>query len=226
METNKEKAIIEAILFSMGDSVKISKISTALECEDKHVRELIKEMKADYEAEERGIRIVEIDDAYQLCTKNETYEYLIKVVKIPKNFKLTDIQLETLSIIAYKQPITKIEIEKIRGVQSDHAVNRLIDAGLVEEKGRLNTPGRPLVFGTTEEFLRRFGLKNKDDLPNIQTEKVEEMKIEAEEEIGYLEEQAKAKEAEALKNQESEIEQTMNELSDYDSPSYEEEAEG
>ena len=145
-----EKAIVEAILFSMGDAVKVSKISTALECDDKHTKEIIKELKADYESEERGLKIIEIDGAYQLCTKNETYEALIKVVKIPKDYRLTDIQLETLSIIAYKQPITKVEIEKIRGVQSDHAVNRLIDAGLVEEKGRLQTPGRPLLFGTTE----------------------------------------------------------------------------
>ena len=188
MEKTKEKAVIEAILFSMGDSVKASKIATALDCDEKHVKELIGEMAADYEAEDRGVRVIEMDGAYQLCTKNEMYEYLIKVVKIPKNFKLTDIQLETLSIIAYKQPVTKLEIEKIRGVQSDHAVNRLIDAGLVEEKGRLNTPGRPLVFGTTEEFLRRFGLTNTDDLPDIQAEKIEEMKMEAEEEIGYMEE--------------------------------------
>ena len=186
MEKNKEKAIIEAVLFSMGEAVKIQKLQAALECDAKHIRELAQEMMEEYEREDRGVRIVEIEDAYQLCTKNELYEYLIKVVKIPRNLKLTDIQLETLSIIAYKQPVTKTEIEKIRGVQSDHAVNRLIDAGLVEEKGRLNTPGRPLVFGTTEEFLRRFGLKNKEDLPDIQSEKVEEMKLEAEEEIGYI----------------------------------------
>ena len=196
METNKEKAVIEAVLFSMGEAVKTAKLAAALECEEKHVRELISEMMEEYECEDRGVRIVEIEDAWQLCTKNELYEYLIRVVKIPRNFKLTDIQLETLSIIAYKQPVTKAEIEKIRGVQSDHAVNRLIDAQLVEEKGRLNTPGRPLVFGTTEEFLRRFGLKNKDDLPDIQTEKVEEMKLEAEEEIGYISEQEPAKETE------------------------------
>lgn len=194
LETSKEKAIIEAVLFSMGESVKASKLATALECDEKHVAELIAEMAKDYEASDRGIRIIEVDGAYQLCTKNEMYEYLIKVVKIPKNFKLTDIQLETLSIIAYKQPVTKLEIEKIRGVQSDHAVNRLIDVGLVEEKGRLNTPGRPLVFGTTEEFLRRFGLKNTEELPDIQAEKIEEMKMEAEEEIGYIDDAQKATE--------------------------------
>lgn len=188
-----EKAIVEAVLFSMGDSVKVSKISAALGCDDKHTREVINELIEEYESEDRGLKIIEVDGSYQMCTKNETYEALIKVVKIPKDYKLTDIQLETLSIIAYKQPITKMEIEKIRGVQSDHAVNRLIDAGLVEEKGRLTAPGRPLIFGTTEEFLRRFGLRSKDDLPNIQTEKVEEMKMEAEEEIGYIKEQEDAK---------------------------------
>ena len=195
MEKSKEKAIIEAILFSMGDAVSVEKLAESLECETEHIKELAEELGKDYEAEERGLKLVEIDGAYQLCTKSDLYPYLIKVVKIPKDYKLTDVQLETLSIIAYKQPVTKMEIEKIRGVASDHAVNRLVDVGLVEEKGRLAAPGRPLVFGTTEEFLRRFGLKNKEDLPDINSEKVEEMRLEAEEEIGYIDEN---KEEEAL----------------------------
>ena len=195
MEKSKEKAIIEAILFSMGDAVSAEKLAESLECETEHIMELAEELGKDYEAEERGLKLVEIDGAYQLCTKSDLYPYLIKVVKIPKDYKLTDVQLETLSIIAYKQPVTKMEIEKIRGVASDHAVNRLVDVGLVEEKGRLAAPGRPLVFGTTEEFLRRFGLKNKEDLPDINSEKVEEMRLEAEEEIGYIDEN---KEEEAL----------------------------
>ncbi len=195
MENNKEKSIIEAILFSIGDAVDIAKLAEVLECSIEHVKEIAKDLESDYESNERGLKLVEIDGAYQLCTKSELYPYLIKIVKIPKDYKLTDVQLETLSIIAYKQPVTKIEIEKIRGVASDHAVNRLVDVGLVEEKGRLATPGRPLVFGTTEEFLRRFGLKNKEDLPDINTDKVEEMRLEAEEEIGYIDEK---KEEEAV----------------------------
>lgn len=189
MEQNKMKAIIEAILFSMGEAVEIEKLCSALDADKKTVKQVLAEMQQDYEADERGLKLIEIDGTFQLCTKEFAYEYLIKIVSIPKSYRLTDIQLETLSIIAYKQPITKIEIEKIRGVQSDHAINRLIDAGLVEEKGRLATPGRPIILGTTDEFLRRFGLSNKEDLPNIGTEQLESFKLEAEQEIGYFGEQ-------------------------------------
>lgn len=95
---------------------------------------------------------------------------------------LTDVLLETLSIIAYKQPVTKLEIEKIRGVKSDHAVNKLVEYGLVEETGRMDAPGRPLLFGTTEEFLRRFSVQSLDELPSLNPEQVEHFKEEAEEE--------------------------------------------
>lgn len=185
MDTNKMKAIIEAILFTMGESVEIGKLCTALDTDKKTVKALIKELKEEYDAKESGLKIIEIEDSYQMCTREFAYEYLIKIVSIPKSYRLTDTQLETLSIIAYKQPITKIEVEKIRGVTSDHAINRLIEAGLVEEKGRLTTPGRPIILGTTEEFLRRFGLSSCDELPNIEAEQVESFKIEAEEELGY-----------------------------------------
>ena len=180
------KATIEAILFSMGEAVEIEKLMSALDADRKTIRACIAEMQEAYESEERGLKLIEINDAFQLCTKEFAYEYLIKIVSIPKSYRLTDIQLETLSIIAYKQPITKIEIEKIRGVASDHAVNRLIDVGLVEEKGRLATPGRPIILGTTDEFLRRFGLSSKEDLPDIATEQVESFKLEAEKEIGFF----------------------------------------
>ena len=106
----------------------------------------------------------------------------MKVAAQPRKYVLTEVLLETLSIIAYKQPVTKLEIEKIRGVKSDHAVNKLIEYGLVEEVGRLNVPGRPILFGTTEEFLRSFGMSSVEDLPTAGPEQVEEFKQEAEEE--------------------------------------------
>ncbi len=192
METNKLKAAIEAILFTMGETVEINKLCTALDSDKKTIKSVIKELQDEYEKDDRGLKIIEIDDGYQMCTKEFAYEYLIKIVSMPKSYKLTDIQLEALSIIAYKQPITKIEIEKIRGVSSDHAINRLIEAGLVEEKGRLQTPGRPIVFGTSEEFLRRFGLSSLDNLPSFNPDQVETFKQEAEDELKYKEEQAKA----------------------------------
>jgi len=131
----------------------------------------------------RGIKIIELDGAYQMCTKPEMYEALIRVAKQPRKQVLTDVLMETLSIIAYKQPITKSEIERIRGVKSDFAVNKLVEYELVQEVGRMDTPGRPLLFGTTEEFLRRFGVESADSLPMVNPDVIEEFKQEAEEEV-------------------------------------------
>lgn len=183
MEEQKQQAIIEAILFTMGDSVETSRLAAALEVEEAQVRELAQKMKERYEAEDRGIRILELEDAYQLCTKTEYYEYLIRVAKQPKKYVLTDVLLETLSIVAYKQPVTRLEIEKIRGVKCDHAVNKLVEYGLVEEVGRLDAPGRPILFGTTEDFLRSFGVTSTSELPRISKEQLEDFKEEAEEEV-------------------------------------------
>ena len=182
MEIEKLQSAIEAILFTMGDSVELEKLASAIGHDEETTRKLIHNMMDKYEAADRGIRIIELDNAYQLCTKKEMYEYLIRVAKQPKRHVLTDVLLETLSIIAYKQPVTKLEIEKIRGVKSDHAVNKLVEYGLVEETGRLDAPGRPLLFGTTEEFLRRFSVHSLDELPVLDQEQIEHFKEEAEDE--------------------------------------------
>ena len=183
MELKKTEAIIEAILFTMGDSVEVDKIAKAVEHDVETTRKIIHNMMDRYQAEDRGIRIIELENAFQLCTKSEMYEYLIRVARQPKKVVLTEVALETLSIIAYKQPITKTEIEKIRGVKCDHAVNRLIEFNLVTELGRLDAPGRPILFGTTEEFLRNFGVQSLEDLPVVNPVQVEDLKAEAEEEI-------------------------------------------
>ena len=183
MEIEKYQAAIEAILFTMGDSVEIDKIAAAIGHDEDTTRKLIHNMMDRYEEEDRGIRIIELDNSYQFCTKKEMYEYLIRVAKQPRKYTLTDVLLETLSIVAYRQPVTKLEIEKIRGVKSDHAVNKLIEYGLVREVGRLDAPGRPILFGTTEEFLRNFGVQGLDDLPEIDPVQMEDFKAEAEEEI-------------------------------------------
>ena len=182
MEIEKLQSAIEAILFTMGDSVELEKLASAIGHDEETTRKLIHNMMDKYEAADRGIRIIELDNAHQLCTKKEMYEYLIRVAKQPKRYVLTDVLLETLSIIAYKQPVTKLEIEKIRGVKSDHAVNKLVEYGLVEETGRLDAPGRPLLFGTTEEFLRRFSVHSLDELPVLDQEQIEHFKEEAEDE--------------------------------------------
>jgi len=183
MERNKAKAVLEAILFTMGDSVEIDRLAAVIEEDKETTRQILKEMAEEYRKEDRGIGLVTFDNAVQMCTKSELYEYLIKIAKTPKKFVLTDTLLETLSIIAYKQPITRLEIEKVRGVSCDHAVNRLLEFDLIAEVGRLDAPGRPLLFGTTEQFLRSFGVKSIEELPELSAVQIEEFKQQAESEV-------------------------------------------
>lgn len=186
VEKKTEKELlgaVEAILFAMGESVSLSKIASAIGKDETEAKRLLEELKKQYQKKERGIQLIELEDSYQLCTKPELYDYLIQVAKQPKKHVLTDVLLETLTIVAYKQPVTKIEIEKIRGVKSDHAVNKLVEYDLVCEVGRLDAPGKPLLFGTTEEFLRRFGVQSVEELPSIAPEQLEDFKEEAEREI-------------------------------------------
>ena len=137
MEVRKLEGIIEAILFTMGESVELSKIALAVGHDEDTTRKVIHNMMDRLNTSERGVRIIELEDSFQMCTKTDMYEYLIRIAKQPRKYVLTDVQLETLSIIAYKQPVTKLEVEKIRGVKSDHAVNRLVEYNLVCEVGRV-----------------------------------------------------------------------------------------
>ena len=165
MEIKRAQEILEAVLFSFGEPVEIERLAVVIEQDVETTRKLLDDMMLKYQAEDRGIQLLELDRTYQFCTKKEMYEYLIKLTKAPKKAALTEVQLETLAIVAYRQPITRMEIEAVRGVKSDYAVNRLIELKLIEEKGRRDTPGKPIMFGTTDEFLRRFGLRNMDELP-------------------------------------------------------------
>ncbi|EOS81732.1 segregation and condensation protein B [Dorea sp. 5-2] len=183
VEIRRLEGVIEAILFTMGDSVELLKIADAIGHDEDTTRKIVHQMMDKYETEDRGVRIIELENAFQMCTKKEMYEYLIRVAKQPKKYVLTDVLLETLSIVAYKQPVTKLEVEKIRGVKSDHAVNKLVEYNLVCEKGRLDAPGKPILFGTTEEFLRRFSVRSVEDLPSLNPEQMESFKEEAEEEV-------------------------------------------
>jgi len=182
MEISKAQGIIEAILFTMGESVPLDKISSAIDQDKETTRRILHTMMDQCREENRGVQIIELEDSFQMCTKKELYEYLIKVTSAPRKYVLSDVLLETLSIIAYKQPVTRMEIERIRGVKSDHAVNRLIEYNLVEEAGRLDAPGRPLLFVTTEDFLRRFGLSSVEELPALKDEQIEDFREEASEE--------------------------------------------
>ena len=181
MRTKQLESIIEAILFTMGDSVEVSKIASAIEQDVPTTEKLIHNMMDKYQKEERGIRIIELDHAYQLCSKPEMYEYLIRIAKQPKKYVLTDVMLETLSIIAYRQPITKLEIEKIRGVKSDHAVNKLIEyeSGL---RGWRLMHRDVRYFWNNRRISAQIQCAVLDDLPGIEPEKLETFKEEAEDE--------------------------------------------
>lgn len=181
-QNNNYEAVIEAVLFTMGDAVELEKLAAAIEEDKATTKKIVKSLMEKYNSEDRGMKIIELEDAYQMCTRPEFYENLIRVAKVPRKYALTDVLLETLSIIAYKQPITKMEVEKVRGVSSDHAVNRLVEYGLIAELGRLDAPGRPMLFGTTQDFLRVFGIQSIDELPTINPELLEDFKEQAESE--------------------------------------------
>lgn len=182
---DKNKAIIEGILFAKGEAVEIEDLAKVLEIPEETVLSICMELAGEYLARGAGIRIIKLENAFQMCTDKDVYDALIKYVTVPKRRELTDVMLETLAIIAYKQPVTKIEIENIRGVSSDHAVNRLVEYGLIEEAGRRRTPGRPRQFKTTEEFLRRFSIESKDDLPSVDPETMEYIREAVAKETGF-----------------------------------------
>ena len=178
-----EEGAIEAILFAMGDSVELNRLASAIGLSAAETKKIMDRLKEKYNRPESGIRLLELDSSYQLCTKKQYYGNLIILAKQPKKPQLTDVVMETLSIIAYKQPVTKAEIEKIRGVSSEHAINKLLEYELIQELGRLNIPGRPILFGTTEKFLRCFGVESTDELPVLDEVQIEDFKAEAEAEI-------------------------------------------
>lgn len=180
-------AACEAILFSMGDAVEAVHIAQALEVSIDTIENILTKLMDKYNNADRGIMLTMIDGAYQLCTKKEMYDYLIKIAHVPKPKEITEVMLETLSIIAYKQPVTRLEVERIRGVNSDHTINKLVEYNLICEVGRKDAPGRPILFATTEEFLRSFGIESTEELPELDSDVYEELKKEAEEEVSGME---------------------------------------
>lgn len=182
-DEREQEAVVEAVLFTMGRAVELEKLALAIGQDTETARRAVNRLKERYDETQGGMEIVQLEDSYQMCTRTGFYENLIRVASAPKKQVLTEVMLETLSIIAYKQPVTKLEIEKIRGVKSDHAVNRLVEYNLVYEVGRMDAPGRPALFATTEEFLRRFGVGGLSDLPHMNPEQEEEIKAEVEEEL-------------------------------------------
>lgn len=174
---------IEAILFTMGEAVPAENIGRAIGHDKQTVIRLARRLIDRYAEEERGIRIIELDGAFQMCTSPSMYEYVINLTHQPKKHVLTDVMLETLAIVAYKQPVTRSEIEQIRGVSCTHVINKLLEYNLITEAGRLNAPGRPILLATTEEFLRTFGVQSVETLPVVSPEQIEDFRVEAQEEV-------------------------------------------
>ncbi len=176
MQINEAKSKIEAILFAAGREVTKNELMLTLELSSDEIDEIIEIMKNDYNKEERGIELIKIDDSYQLCTKKNMYEYIYPVLDKRNKPKLTTAALETLSIIAYNPQITRAEIEAIRGVSADACVYKLLEYGLIKEAGKIDLPGKPMSYTTTNEFLKMFGYSSLNDLPELPRYKLDENK--------------------------------------------------
>ena len=176
MEINKTKGIIEAILFAVGREVKIKELMSALELSSSEIITIIESMKQDYLEQNRGLQIINIGESYQLCTKQEYYEYLYSILDKRSKPNLSQAAMETLAIIAYNPQITRAEIESIRGVNSDGTIYKLLDYNLIEETGKLDAPGKPGTYGVTSEFFRIFGFSSLEELPELPRYKLDENK--------------------------------------------------
>lgn len=201
MQINKEKAIIEAILFSAGRAVSKNEIMLSLEISSDEIDKIISSMQEEYNLENRGIELIKVNDSYQLCSKKDLYEFIYPVLDKRTKPNLSTASLETLSIIAYNPQITRAEIENIRGVSADACVYKLLEYGLIEEAGKIDLPGKPMSYKTTDEFLKMFGYSSLEDLPELPRYKMDENK-----QIVIDELIENSEEVEDNKNQEQEIE--------------------
>ena len=174
MEQSKVKSIIESILFAAGREVGINELMSALELSEEEIINSINSLKEEYEGEDRGIEIINIEDGYQLCTKKQNYQYIYPIFDKRSKPTLSQAALETLAIIAYNPRITRAEIETIRGVNSDGTIYKLLDYNLIEESGKLDAPGKPMTYKTSKEFLKTFGISNLKDLPELPRYKLDE----------------------------------------------------
>lgn len=184
------KYAIEGILFAAGEPVKASKLAVVLETDVETVDKAVAELKEEYSADKRGFNIIDILEGYQICSRPEYYTYIQEILGEQRKQPLSNAAMEALAIIAYKQPITRGQVEHIRGVNSDGCINRLYERGLIDEAGRLDAPGRPILYVTTENFLRCFGLRKPDELPpldlsklNLETEQGLQLEIKEDNEI-------------------------------------------
>lgn len=189
---DKEKlfSIIESLLFISGEAIALKEIASIIEHKEVYTSELLVEMKLNYEKKSRGLVLINLNNKYMLATKSENSEYIQKLLKTNVRQSLSRASLETLAIVIYKQPITRVEIDEIRGVKSDRAIQTLIDKNLIRKFGRKEVPGRPILYITTEEFLSYFGMDNLNEMPSIESfmEKAEEMDNQIKDEVAIDEE--------------------------------------
>ena len=174
MELEKIQSIIESILFAAGRMVSIEEIELALEISKVDLEKILEKMQEEYKEEKSGIELIKLNNGYQLCSKKENYDYIYQIIDKRNKPKLSNAALETLSIIAYNPKISRAEIEAIRGVSVDATIYKLLEYGLIEEAGKLDLPGRPMSYKTTEEFLKMFGYSSLDELPELPRYKMDE----------------------------------------------------
>ena len=218
LSLQEEEDLLEALLFSLGRTVSLEEMAICLHMGVDGAELAAERLRKKYEERQGGLLIRKLEGKYQMVSHPKTYDALIRVVKQSRKPVLSDVHLETLSIIAYCQPVTKAEVERIRGVKSDHAVNRLVEFGLIEEVGRLDAPGRPVLFGTTEEFLTRFGVDSLASLPSLpkDLEKLleEEVTEELKDSLGLEPEKTEEAKEERLEDQKEELDEEPEEVAD------------
>lgn len=218
MEINSKKGVIEAILFAAGRPVTKNELVLALEISPEDMDTIIKNMQEEYRNENRGIELITMDDSYQLCTKKELHEFIYPVLDKRSKPNLSNAALETLAIVAYHPKITRAEIEAIRGVSADACVYKLLEYGLIQEAGKIDLPGKPMSYKTTNDFLRMFGYTSLEELPELPRYKLDENKqividdlIEEEKEVEeVVEEKMEAPTPEREESKEEKIEENKN----------------
>ena len=189
MDFSRLQSVVESILFTLGTAVEVKRLAEAAGVKEKEILAAADALEEKYRSPGSGVMLLRLENSLQLCTKTENYEYLVRIASAPRTYKMSDTVLETLSIIAYKQPVTRQQIEHIRGVNSSYAIDRLLEYDLIRELGRLNAPGHPLLFGTTEEFLRCFGVQSLSELPKLNPDKEADFLMQAEAEVPIGEEE-------------------------------------
>ena len=174
MELEKIESIIESMLFAAGRMVSIEEMELALEISKEDIEKIIEKMQEEYKDAKRGIELIKLNNGYQLCSKKENYDYIYQIIDKRNKPKLSSAALETLSIIAYNPKISRAEIEAIRGVSVDATIYKLLEYGLIEEAGKLDLPGKPIAYKTSNEFLKMFGYSSLDELPELPRYKMDE----------------------------------------------------